>query len=130
MNKNLDRVFRLLLLTAAGLGIFGGAVVGAQTPAPTPAGNAENGKKLFTTYACYSCHGSLGRAGGAAPAIVPVLSADALIKYVRKPGGNMPAYTSKSISDRELIDIQAYLATIPKDVDAKAIPLLQNLNTP
>ena len=30
------------------------------------AGNAENGKKLFATYFCWSCHGSNGRAGGTA----------------------------------------------------------------
>jgi ubiquinol-cytochrome c reductase cytochrome c subunit len=88
-------------------------------------GDAANGKKLFVTYLCWSCHGSNGRAGGAAPAITPsARSADDLIKYVRKPRGQMPPYTSKSISDRELTDIAAYLRTIPKDPDPKTIPLL------
>jgi hypothetical protein len=36
----------------------------------------------------------------------------------------MPPYTSKSVSDRELTDIAAYLRTIPKDPDPKTIPLL------
>ena len=102
----------------------------AQAPAsPAAAGNAENGKKLFVTYACWACHGSSGRAGGAAPAITPsTRSAEALIKYVRKPAGAMPPYTSKSISDRELTDIAAYLRTIPKDPDPKTIPLLNQPN--
>ena len=96
----------------------------AQTP-PAGQGNADNGKKLFVTYLCWSCHGSSGRAGGAAPAITPsTRSAEDLIKYVRKPRGAMPPYTSKSISDRELTDIAAYLRTIPKDPDFKTIPLL------
>src|SRR6058998_2285752 len=98
----------------------------AQTPAPaSAAGNAESGKKLYVTYFCWSCHGSLGRAGGAAPAITTsTRSAEDLIKYVRKPRGPMPPYTSKSISDRELADIAAFLRTIPKDPDPKTIPLL------
>jgi ubiquinol-cytochrome c reductase cytochrome c subunit len=99
----------------------------AQTPAAPAAqtGDAANGKKLFVTYLCWSCHGSNGRAGGAAPAITPsTRSAEDLIKYVRKPRGAMPPYTSKSISDRELSDIAAYLRTIPKDPDAKTILLL------
>jgi mono/diheme cytochrome c family protein len=116
MNK-LYPLFLAIMLSSAAM---------AQTPPdPANAGNPENGKKLFVTYLCWSCHGSSGRAGGAAPAITPsTRSAEALIKYVRKPSGAMPPYTSKSISDKELTDIAAYLRTIPKDPDPKTIPLL------
>ena len=97
----------------------------AQTPSSSLPGNAENGKKLFVTYFCWSCHGSNGRAGGTGPAITPsTRSAEDLIKYVRKPRGPMPPYTSKSISDQELADIAAFMRTVPKDPDPKSIPLL------
>lgn len=87
--------------------------------------SASNGKRLFMTYYCYSCHGTEGN-GGAGPRIVVGATPDALIRYVRKPtGGNMPAYTSKSISDQELRDIHAYLRSIKPPASAKAIPLLQ-----
>lgn len=120
MNKN-NWVFALV-----GIALLASSIISAQTPAPSAlTGNAENGKKLYVTYACWSCHGSNGRAGGAAPAITPsTRSAEDLIKYVRKPRGAMPPYTSKSISDRELADIAAFLKTIPKDPDPKTIPLL------
>ncbi len=120
---NIKTIYRLLLTTGAS---WMAASAIAQTPASSPAaGNAENGKKLFVTYLCWSCHGSSGRAGGAAPAITPsTRSAEDLIKYVRKPRGAMPPYTSKSISERELTDIAAYLRTIPRDPDPKTIPLL------
>ena len=120
---DMKTIYRLLLTTGAGL-MAASAI--AQTPASSPAaGNAENGKKLFVTYLCWSCHGSSGRAGGAAPPITPsTRSAEDLIKYVRKPRGAMPPYTSKSISERELTDIAAYLRTIPRDPDLKTIPLL------
>src|SRR5712691_9202449 len=113
------------IIFAIAAALVGGSAAFAQTPAATQTGDAANGKKLFVTYLCWSCHGSNGRAGGAAPAITPSSrSADDLIKYVRKPRGPMPPYTSKSISDRELMDIAAYLRTIPKDPDPKTIPLL------
>ena len=97
----------------------------AQTPASSLTGNAESGKKLYVTYFCWSCHGSNGRAGGTGPAIVPsTRSAEDLIKYVRKPRGPMPPYTSKSISDKDLADIAAFLRSVPKDPDLKTIPLL------
>jgi len=100
----------------------------AQTPASASSagtGNAENGKKLYVTYFCWSCHGSNGRAGGTAPAIAPsTRSGEDLIKYVRKPRGPMPPYTSKSIPDKDLADIAAFLRSVPKDPDLKTIPLL------
>src|SRR5437868_13583529 len=124
----MNRLTRLLL--AVTLSAIASFPAMAQAPAAADnTGNAENGKKLFVTYLCWSCHGSSGRAGGAAPAITPsTRSAETLIKYVRKPAGAMPPYTSKSISDRELTDIAAYLRTIPKDPDPKTIPLLNQQN--
>ncbi len=105
--------------------IFAFVAAAAQASAPTaPAGNADAGKRLFTADYCYACHGTEGR-GGAGPRIVVGASPDALIRYVRKPtGGNMPAYTSKSISEQELRDIHAYLRSIRPSPPAKTIDLL------
>jgi mono/diheme cytochrome c family protein len=86
---------------------------------------AENGKRLFMTYYCYSCHGTEGH-GGAGPRLIARATPDALIRYVRKPtGGNMPPYTTKVISDQDLIDIHAYLRSVPPSPQAKSLPLLQ-----
>jgi mono/diheme cytochrome c family protein len=113
------------------LGIASGR---AQTSAPQKektetvlAGNAEAGKKVFTKDGCYECHGHEGQgaAQGAGPRIgPPMLSQDALIKYVRQPSGQMPPYTSKVISDQELADIFAYLQSRPKGTPGQDIPLL------
>lgn len=76
---------------------------------------------------CYECHGREGQgaAQGAGPRIgPPLLSQDALTKYVRQPSGQMPPYTSKVISDQELADIFAYLQSRPKPAAGKGIPLL------
>lgn len=88
-------------------------------------GNAENGKKLFTRFGCYECHGYLGQGTSAGARLAPKpLAAAALIAYVRHPSGTMPPYTSKVASDGELADIRAYLASIPAPPPLKNIPLL------
>src|SRR5271170_4168669 len=104
------------LLLAAALVTTG--VLAAQTPA----GDADNGKKLFLRDGCYECHGYAGQGGrdGARIAVIG-LNAQALIRYVRAPAGQMPAYTDKVISDKELTDIHAYLQTMPKAKPAKDI---------
>jgi mono/diheme cytochrome c family protein len=106
----------------------------AQTAAPQaekseapPAGNAENGKKIFTKDGCYECHGREGQgaAQGAGPRIGPLqLSFEGFTKYVHQPTGQMPPYTTKVISDQELADIFAYLRSRPKATSSKDIPLL------
>ena len=92
----------------------------AQSP-----GNADNGKKLFSKYGCYQCHGTQGQGTTAGARLAPKpIALAALIGYVRKPSGQMPPYTAKVVSDAELGDIRAYLATIPEPLPAKNIPLL------
>jgi len=91
-------------------------------------GDAANGKKLFLADGCYQCHGYVGQGGRAGARIgPPVLNTAALIRYVRRPSGQMPAYTEKVISDQQLTDIYAYLKSIPTPPAAKDIPLLNDL---
>ena len=55
------------------------------------------------------------------------LNAQALIRYVRRPFGAMPAFTEKILSDQELTDIYAYLKSLPAAKAAKDIPLLDQI---
>jgi mono/diheme cytochrome c family protein len=91
-----------------------------------PAGNVENGRRSFTTYACSACHGYSGQ-GGVGPRLATTpLSIEALMKYVRQPTRSMPRYaTETQISDATLTDIYAFLKSIPPPPDPKTIPLLQ-----
>lgn len=111
---------KLLLTTLIALPV----ILAAQT---APAGNAENGKRLFMQKNCYYCHGTVGQGGrDGARLTATSLNADGLIRYVRKPAGAMPAYTEKLISDQELRDIHAYLKSMPAS-NPKDIPLLNQL---
>ncbi len=86
-------------------------------------GNPENGRRLFLKNGCYECHGTVGQ-GGTGPRLAPrPLAAAALTAYVRKPGPGMPPYSAKVMTDSEVADIRAYLATIPEP--PKDIPLLK-----
>jgi mono/diheme cytochrome c family protein len=88
--------------------------------------SASNGKKIFDSYGCYQCHDHDGHGGvGARLAPNPIPFA-AFSKYVRQPAGEMPPYTKKVVTDRELADIYAYLQSIPQPPPAKSIPMLNH----
>jgi len=106
-------LFLLLLFAAA---------VSAQS---AQTGNAENGKKLFVKFGCYTCHGYQGQGGAAGAKLAPKpIATAALIAYVRHPSGSMPPFTAKVVTDAELTDIHAFLASVPSPPAAKDIPLL------
>ena len=87
--------------------------------------NADNGKKVFERLMCSACHGHEGQGGGAGPRIgVKPPPLPAFLAYVRHPAANMPPFTAKVVSDAELTDIHAYLASRPAPPPLKDVPLL------
>ncbi|MBI4464546.1 MAG: cytochrome c [Acidobacteria bacterium] len=120
----------LLLIAALVLGYPGAK---AQAPEPTsradttPAGNAQNGKKLYKTYGCYQCHGHEAQGSVAGPRLGPrPLPFSAFARFTRQPSDQMPPYTSKVVSDSEVADIYAFLQSLPQPPVAKNIPLLND----
>lgn len=110
--------------------IVGVAYAAAQAPRANQAaaGNAETGKRLFEKDGCYECHGYAGQGGRDGPRLAATsLSVTALIRYVRRPFGAMPAFTRKVLSDQELTDIYAYLKAFPPAKPAKDVPLLNQI---
>lgn len=104
----------LILFAAAGI-----------AAAQQPGSNAEIGKRLFHDDGCYQCHGLVGQGGVAGPRLAPWASgADPSILYVRRPKGQMPPYTEKVLPDVDLMNIVAYLKSIPPPKKAADIPLL------
>jgi mono/diheme cytochrome c family protein len=99
----------------------------AQVPSTSPpAGNAQNGRKLFENYGCYQCHGREAQGGlGTGPRLGPKPIAFAAVqRYVRQPNGQMPPYTAKVVSDKDLADIYAFLQSVKQPPAVKEIPLL------
>ena len=114
----------VLGLTLAAL-LFCAAFAEPQAP---ETGNAANGKRLFEADGCYQCHGYAAQGGRDGPRLAATaLNAQALIRYVRRPFGAMPAFTEKVLSEQDLTDIYAYLKAFPAAKAAKDIPLLDQL---
>ena len=107
-------------------------IVSAQTPAQTPtappSGNAQTGKDLYLRYSCYACHSYDGH-GGAGARLVPLpMNTARFTAYIRNPPRpQMPAYSTKLLSDAQLADIWAYIKSLPVSAEAKDIPLLARI---
>jgi mono/diheme cytochrome c family protein len=84
--------------------------------AQAPAGDATRGKALFMQAMCYTCHGTAGQGGdrGSGPRIAPnVFPWEGFVHQVRHPREQMPRYSEKFVSERDLSDIYAYLVAQP-----------------
>jgi mono/diheme cytochrome c family protein len=114
------------------LGWLAGFVFLAAIPFATaqngaaPAGNAENGKRLWVKDNCYSCHGYDGHGGAGAKLAPKPIATVAFIAFVRHPAASsMPTFTAKMIPDADLRDMWAYLNSIPPAPAVNDIPLLK-----
>ena len=124
-----NHTVRSIALAAALIALsIAGPLAQAPAPAAAPAGNAASGKTLYTKNTCFFCHGTAGQGGlaGARLAVV-ARNTQSFIRYVRRPSGQMPAYTEKILSDQELADIFAYVKDLPAAKKPAEIPLLNQL---
>jgi ubiquinol-cytochrome c reductase cytochrome c subunit len=119
--------------SAAAIGALGGlallmtaapAAAESTRPASAPSGQVTRGEVLWMNRGCYLCHGTVGQ-GGVGPAVAvnlwPYL---AVATFVRTPGGEMPPFSKKAVSDAELQDIHAYLSAQPQPKSPDSTPLL------
>jgi mono/diheme cytochrome c family protein len=113
------RPFLATLLLTASTSLLGQA----------PQGSAERGKKVYQAKWCHSCHGTVGQGGerGAGPRIAPnPFPYEAFAMQTRRPRANMPRYPVEVLSDQEMADIYAYIASIKPGPAAKDLPLLSD----
>jgi mono/diheme cytochrome c family protein len=99
----------------------------AQEPSragAAPAGDADNGRKIYTRYGCWQCHGFEAQGGAGARLAPNVWAFPAFAQYVRAPRAQMPGYSSKVLKDSEIADIYTFLLTIREPPTRKEIPLL------
>ncbi len=128
-----------LLIVATGLALTAQdawAAQAARTPpaapqrtspaqATTPAGDVANGGVLFKKIGCYQCHGGEAQGGLSGPRIGPNLFPYARFsQYLRTPTGDMPPYSSKVLSDREIADLFAWVNARPRPPAVSSLPQL------
>jgi mono/diheme cytochrome c family protein len=119
---------KLLLATA----LLGALVAAAHAQSSKSArSSAANGKTVFMRVGCYTCHGTVGQGGAGALLAPNTMPLAAMQVWVRggSPGWSiaqgMPAFPAAVISDSELADVQAYLASLPPPPKPDDIALLR-----
>jgi ubiquinol-cytochrome c reductase cytochrome c subunit len=101
----------------------------AAAPAADEQPVAE-GKRLFNTVGCWSCHGfngqgAMSRGIASGPYInAHVLPEAAFLHQLRAPVGVMPPYTADVLTDAQVSAIYEYLRSLPVAPELKDIPLL------
>jgi ubiquinol-cytochrome c reductase cytochrome c subunit len=97
----------------------------ARQPAPDAAG--ARGRKLFVSYGCYQCHGYEAQGSSATgPRLGPKpIALASFTRYVRQPTGQMPPYTSKILSDVDMVDIYTFVQSRPAPPPVESLPLLK-----
>ena len=92
----------------------------------SPAGDAARGKVVFLNEGCFTCHGTVGHGEPYGPKLAPhALPWEAFAHQVRHPRSSMPRYMPQYLSDKDLADIYAYVASIPEGPKASQIELLR-----
>ncbi len=97
----------------------------AQTPAAPTAKQIEAGAAMYKKTGCFQCHVNEAQGGANGPRLGPnPIPFARFAQYVRKPTGDMPPYTAKVLSDRDLADIYAFLQTRKQPPAVNTIPQL------
>ena len=116
---------RLSILLASTI-VLSSAQLMAQAPSTTPAGDSENGKKLYVQHGCFQCHNYEAQGGSAGPRLANRTRVwAAFSRYMRRPTGQMPPYTEKVMPDQDLADVFAWIRSIPAPPPVSSIPQLK-----
>jgi mono/diheme cytochrome c family protein len=108
---------------------LGVACAAIQAQAQAPAGDVARGKAAYMKNMCHTCHGTAGQGGdrGSGPRIAyDVWPWEGFAQQVRHPREAMPRYDAKQLSDKDLVDIYAYVASMKRGAKAAEIPLLRD----
>ena len=117
-------MMKRLILTITVMTAFTGPSA-AQDISP---GNVARGKEIYMRDACYTCHGTTGASTSfVGPKLAHAgLSANRILRQLRQPQAQMPAYTEKVLSDKDAADLVAYVLSLSQGPapSGKDIPLL------
>lgn len=128
MRKASRITLRLGLGAVALLALAAAPSVFAQSSgsAASSGGDAQRGHQLFLKVGCYECHGTVGQGSIAGPRLAPKPQPlEVLTQIVRNPANAMPPFSAKVLSDQDVKDIHAYLASIPAPPSVASIPALK-----
>jgi mono/diheme cytochrome c family protein len=119
--------FKRIAFTAFAVAALASTMARAQD---APQGDAANGKRIYLAGGCFTCHGRSGQ-GGAYTGPTPILAHTALPfdgfeGELRNPANDMPAYSEAVLSDKDIVDIYAFVESLPGPRSSKDISILNN----
>ena len=119
------RKFLLLGIAAATA-----AFVTPASAQDTPKGDVANGKRVYLAVGCMYCHGRAGQ-GGALNYTAPPLAKtevpfDGFKGVLRDSLRDMPAYTEAVLADKDIVDMYAFLQSLPGRRSPKEIAILND----
>jgi mono/diheme cytochrome c family protein len=96
-----------------------------------PAGDAAEGKRIYSAVGCFFCHGHSGQGGnmnGPAPIIAKTqMPWEGFVNQLRNPSNEMPAYVESVMPEKQLADIYAFLQSLPGPLpNAKQMPVFKD----
>lgn len=104
------------------------AVISAGLTLQASAQDLARGKEFYMRYACYTCHGTTGASTSfVGPKLAHAgLTANRILRQLRHPQAQMPAYTEKALSDKDADDLVAFVLSLSHGPTptGKDIPLL------
>jgi len=111
---------KLVFATSAALiaaAFLAGGFDRAARAQDAPPGDAVEGKRLYLAVGCFLCHGRSGQ-GGAMNGPAPILAKtampfDGFKGQLRRPVNDMPAYSEKVMTDKQVADIYAFVESLP-----------------
>jgi mono/diheme cytochrome c family protein len=124
---------RGVLAAIAGVGLVAAALAGftgAARAQDAPPGDPIEGKRLYLAVGCFTCHGRSGQ-GGAMNGPAPVLAKtqmpfEGFKGQLRSPVNDMPAYSEKVMSDKQVADIYAFVESLPGPRSTKDMKIFDN----
>ncbi len=118
------------LVGAALVGACIGGIGTSVRAQDAPPGDAVEGKRLYLAVGCFTCHGRSGQ-GGAMNGPAPILAKtampfDGFKGQLRQPVNDMPAYSEKVMTDKQIADIYAFVESLPGPRPTKDMKIFNN----
>jgi LPXTG-motif cell wall-anchored protein len=121
----LNRALQLVGFALLSLGLFLAVGTSAEVVHANPNLDPAAGKLVWDAKQCKNCHGPLAEGKYGPPLGGLTRNAKTLedvLKQVRTPFKNMPAWSTDQISDADVANVVDYLKTLPPNPDWKFAP--------
>jgi len=120
----------LAAIAAAVIAAAVAGFAGAARAQDAPPGDAVEGKRLYLAVGCFTCHGRSGQ-GGAMNGPAPILAKtkmpfEGFKGQLRSPVNDMPAYSEKVMTEKQIADIYAFVESLPGPRPTKDMKIFDN----